>query len=77
MPQVKSYVQYHLVDRKKDLSGDSIEGLAILSFESKDAMQEAWKSDIYKEAARIRNTFVHETTIGVQVAAVEEKVVIV
>lgn len=77
MPQVKSYVQYHLADRKTDLSEDSIEGVAILSFESKNAMREAWKSDIYKEAAKIRNTFVRETTIGVHVAAVEEKVVIV
>lgn len=77
MPQVKSYVQYHLSDQRTDASEDSIEGIAILSFESKKTMREAWRSDIYKEAAKIRKTFICETSIGVRVAAVEEKVVIV
>lgn len=77
MPQVKSYIQYHLSDQRTDQSEDPIEGIAILTFESEKAMHEVWKSDLYKEAAKIRKSFIRETTIGVHVAAVEEKVVIV
>lgn len=77
MPQVKSYVQYHLSDRRKDNAEDPIDGVVIMSFDSESDMKEAWQTDIYKEAAKIRETIMRETAIGVHVASVDEKVVII
>lgn len=77
MPQVKSYVQYHLADRRKDNAEDPIDGIAILSFESESAMKEAWATDIYKKAAKIRESMMRETAVGVHVASVDELVKII
>jgi uncharacterized protein (TIGR02118 family) len=77
LPQVKSYVQYHLDDRRKDESEDPIEGIAVLSFESENEMKEAWKSEIYKQATSVRQGIMRETAVGVHVASVAEIVKIV
>jgi uncharacterized protein (TIGR02118 family) len=77
IPQVKSYVQYHLNDRRKDETEDPIDGIAIMSFDSEEDMLEAWKTDIYKEAAKIREGIMRETAVGVHVGSVAEKVVII
>ncbi len=77
IPQVKSYIQYHLADRRKDDSEDPIDGITMLSFDSEEDMQAAWQTDIYKEAAKIRESIMRETAIGVHVASVDEKIVIV
>jgi uncharacterized protein (TIGR02118 family) len=77
MPQVKSYTQYHLADRRKDETEDPIDGLTILSFDSEEDMQAAWQTDIYKEAAKIRESIMRETAVGVHVASVDEKVTII
>ena len=77
LPQVKAYQQYHLADRRKDDSEDPIDGIAVMSFESEEAMHEAWKSDIYQKAARIREGIMRETAIGVHVTSVDEIVTII
>jgi uncharacterized protein (TIGR02118 family) len=77
LPQVKSYVQYHLADLRKDDAEDPIDGIVIMSFDSEKDMKEAWATEIYKEAARIREGIMRETAVGVHVASVDEKVVIV
>lgn len=71
-PQVKSYQQYHLADRRKDDAEDPIDGVAIMSFNSEEEMKEAWKTDLYKEAAKIRESIMRETAIGVHVTSVDE-----
>jgi uncharacterized protein (TIGR02118 family) len=77
MPQVKSYTQYHLADRRKDDAEDPIDGLVLMSFDSEEDMKKAWQSDVYKEAAKIRESIMRETAIGVHVASVDEEVVII
>ena len=72
MPQVKSYQQFHLSDRRKDDAEDPIDGVAVMSFESEEDMNEAWKTDVYKEAAKIREGIMRETAIGVHVTSVDE-----
>lgn len=77
LPQVKSYVQYHLSDRRKDDAEDPIDGLVLMSFDSEEDMRRAWQTEIYKKAAKIRETIMRETAVGVHVASVDETVVIV
>lgn len=67
IPQVKSYQQFHLRDRRKDDAEDPIDGVAIMSFESEDKMKEAWGTKIYAEAAKIRESIMRETSVGVHV----------
>lgn len=77
LPQVKAYVQYHLADRRKDDAEDPIDGIAIMSFDSEKDMKEAWQTEIYKKAAKIRESIMRETAVGVHVASVDEKVAII
>jgi uncharacterized protein (TIGR02118 family) len=72
MPQVRSYYQYHLADRRKDECDDPIDGVAIMSFDSEEDMREAWSSDVYKVAAKVRESIMRETSVGVHVASVDE-----
>jgi len=77
MPEVKSYQQYHLNDRRKDDTEDPIDGVAIMSFDSEDDMKKAWQTDVYKEAAKIRESIMRETAVGVHVTSVDELVNII
>ena len=77
LPQVKSYKQYHLADRRKDASEDPIDGVAIMSFDSEAEMREAWSTETYKAAAKIRESIMRETAVGVHVASIDEVVKIV
>ena len=77
MPEVKSYRQLHLSDRRKDESEDPIDGVAILEFDSEESMQKAWDTDIYREAAKIRESIMRETAVGVHVTSIDEIVNIV
>ena len=72
MPEVKSYQQLHLSDRRKDDAEDKIDGVAILSFDSEEEMNKAWQTDIYKEAAKIRESIMRETSVGVHVTSIDE-----
>ena len=77
LPQVKSYTQYHLNDRRKDESEDPIDGIAVLSFETEQDMKDAWATEAYKEAAKIREKIMRETAVGVHVGSVAEEVKII
>ena len=77
MPEVKSYQQFHLSDRRKDNAEDPIDGVTILSFESEEEMNKAWSTEVYKEAAKIRESIMRETAVGVHVTSVDEIVNIV
>lgn len=77
MPEVKSYQQYHLNDRRKDDSEDPIDGVAIMSFDSEDDMKKAWDTEVYREAAKIREGIMRETAVGVHVTSVDEIVNII
>lgn len=72
LPEVKSYQQFHLADRRKDDAEDPIDGVAIMSFDSEEDMKKAWNTDIYREAAKIREGIMRETAIGVHVASIDE-----
>ena len=54
MPQVKFYQQYHLDDQEKDRTSEHVDGVALLTFLSKEDMDAAWKSDVEKEASLLR-----------------------
>lgn len=77
MSEVKSYQQYHLSDRRKDESEDPIDGVAIMSFESEEDMKKAWNTDVYKDAAKIREGIMRETAVGVHVTSVDELINII
>jgi len=77
IPQVLAYKQYHLTDRRKDDAEDPIDGVAIMSFDSEADMHAAWKTEIYKEASKIRESIMRETAVGVHVTAVDEIVKII
>lgn len=77
MPEVKSYKQYHLTDRRKDDAEDPIDGVAVLSFDSEEEMKKAFSTPLYKEAAKIRENIMRETSVGVHVTAIDEIVSIV
>lgn len=76
-PEVKSYVQYHLTDRRKDNTEDPIDGIAIMSFDSEADMRKAWSTEAYKKASKIRESIMRETAVGVHVGFVDEKVEII
>lgn len=77
LPQVKSYVQYHLADRRKDACEDPIDGVAMMTFDSEEAMHEAWSTEIYAQAAKIRESIMRETSIGVHVTSVDDMIKII
>ncbi|MCB0326522.1 MAG: hypothetical protein KDD52_02785 [Bdellovibrionales bacterium] len=77
LPQVKSYQQYHLSDRRKDDAEDPIDGIAILGFESEEEMKEAWDTEQYRNAAKIRESIMRETAVGVHVTSIDEIVQII
>jgi uncharacterized protein (TIGR02118 family) len=77
MPEVKSYTQYHLTDRRKDNAEDPIDGIAIMSFDSEAEMKKAWSTAAYAAAAKIRESIMRETAVGVHVAAVDQIVQII
>lgn len=77
IPQVRSYVQYHLQDRRKDAAEDPIDGIAVMSFDSEADMHEAWKTETYQKAAKIRESIMRETAVGVHVTSVDELAVII
>jgi len=72
-----NYVQYHLADRRKDATEDPIDGIAIMSFDSEADMHEAWSTDQYKKAAKIRESIMRETAVGVHVASVDQEIRII
>ena len=75
IPQIKAYWQYHLTDNRKDDADEPIDGVAILSFNSKEDMKKAWKED--KEAAELRKRIMRETSLGVHVTRIDNMVTIV
>jgi uncharacterized protein (TIGR02118 family) len=77
IPQVKFYHQYHLADRRKDDAEDPIDGLAVMGFDSEEDMKIAWATDIYKKAAKIRESIMRDTALGVHVASVDELATII
>jgi len=77
MPQVRSYFQYHLSDRRKDETEDPIDGIAIMSFDSEADMKAAWQTREYQQAALIRESIMRPTAVGVHVASVDECVQVV
>lgn len=77
MPEVKSYVQYHLTDRRKDDTEDPIDGVAIMSFNSEEEMKKAWDTEVYRKAAKVRESIMRETAVGVHVTSVDELVKII
>lgn len=48
-----------------------------MSFDSEVDMRAAWNTNTYKKAAKVRESVMRETAIGVHVASVDEKVKII
>ena len=49
----------------------------VMSFDSEKDMEEAWKSEIYAKATKIRENIMGETAVGVHVTSINEIVSIV
>lgn len=77
IPEVKSYEQYHLNDRRKDESEDPIDGFVIMKFDSEQDMQAAWRRPEYAAAAKVRDSIMRETAVGVHATSVHEIVKII
>jgi uncharacterized protein (TIGR02118 family) len=77
IPEVKLYLQYFLSDRRKDDTEDPIDGVAIMSFDSEQDMEKGFKTEIYAKAAKLRETIMRETAVGVHVTAVDEVVKVI
>lgn len=77
IPEVKSYEQIHLNDRRKDEAEDPIDGYAVLSFESEEEMTKAWARPEYQEAAKVRDSIMRETSVGIHAASIHEIVKII
>ncbi len=76
-PKIIAYDQYHLNDRGKDKAEDPIDGVAVMSFESEADMKEAFATEHYKAAAKVRESIMRETSVGVHVTTVAELVKII
>ena len=72
LPEVKSYQQYHLSDRRKDDAEDPIDGVTIISFDSEEDMKKAWARPEYQEAAKVREKIMRDTAVGVHVTSIDD-----
>lgn len=72
MPQTRSYVQYFLSDLATDDAEDPIDAIVQISFDSEETMREALQTDSYEKAAKAREEYMRETSVGIHSALVEE-----
>jgi methylphosphotriester-DNA--protein-cysteine methyltransferase len=72
MPQTRSYVQYFLADLATDDAEDPIDAIVEIGFDSEAKMREALEVDSYHQAAKAREEFMRETSVGIHSALVEE-----
>jgi hypothetical protein len=74
IPQTKSYVQYFVSDLATDGADSPIDAVVQISFESEDIMREALAVDSYHEAAKKREEYMQETSVGIHSLVVDEVV---
>lgn len=76
-PQIQSYTQFHVTDKRRDNTDLPIDGIAILEFESKEEMSKAWKMLEYDAVREDELRFLKPDGSGVHVVYVDEEVDII
>lgn len=77
LPETKSYVQHFLTDLMTDGAEEPIDAIVQISFESEDAMRQALRADSYRQAAKMRERYLRETSVGIHSAVVDKTVELV
>jgi hypothetical protein len=72
MPQTRSYVQYFLSDVATDTAEDPIDAIVQISFDSQEEMQKALQVPSYEAAAKAREAYMRDTSVGIHSAVVDE-----
>jgi len=73
-PQIKKYTQYHVSDHARDNTDFPIDGVAILEFDSEEAMKKAWKMLEYEAVRKDELNLFANGAAGVHVVYVDEKI---
>jgi hypothetical protein len=74
MPQTKVYVQHFVTDLTTDGAEPPIDAVVQISFESEEKMREALRAASYQKAARAREDYMRETSVGIHSLRVDETV---
>ncbi len=72
MPQTRSYVQHFLSDLTTDGVEDPIDAIVQISFDSQEEMQKALQVPSYDAAAKAREVYMRDTSVGIHSAVVDE-----
>ena len=74
MSETRSYVQHFLSDVMTDGAEPAIDAIVQISFESVEQMRTALQRDDYREAHKMREEYMRETSVGTHTAVVDEMV---
>jgi uncharacterized protein (DUF1330 family) len=72
--ETRSYVQHFLSDVMTDGAEPAIDAIVQISFESVEQMRTALQRDDYREAHKMREEYMRETSVGTHTAVVDEMV---
>ncbi|MGK5740041.1 EthD domain-containing protein [Micromonospora sp. URMC 103] len=73
LPQTREYVQYFLSDAMTDDAEPPIDAIVRISFESREEMQDALRSESYKNAHELRKAYLRETSVGIHSAVLDQE----
>jgi len=74
MPQVSSYIQYHLADLATDGAEDPVDAIVQITFSSAEAMAEALATEAYQKAHTMREQYMRETSAGIHSLRIDNTV---
>ena len=77
MPETRRYVHYYVSDIMNDEAELAFDAIVHISFDSREAMMEALKSEAYKKAQEERKNFMLDAPHGIRSALVEKIVELV
>ena len=72
LPETREYIQYYLTDVMTDEAELPIDAIVQISFDSEEEMKKALQADSYKKAAKRRENYMRETSVGVHSAVVDK-----
>lgn len=72
LPETREYIQHYLSDVMTDGAELPIDAIVQISFDSKEEMMKALQADSYKKAAKMREEYMRETSVGIHSAVVEK-----
>jgi hypothetical protein len=73
LPQTKEYVQYFLSDVTTDGAEPPIDAIVRISFESREQMRDALRSESYQRAHELRKAYLRETSVGIHPAVLDRE----